>query len=303
MRIVVTGPTGVVGIPLIKRYIREGHEVLAICRPGSSGIKQIPVDSGVKVLEADLEELKNIPEQKESYDVFYHMAWEGTTGSDRENKALQDKNVAYALDAVRLASRLGCHTFIGTGSQAEYGRSNERLTPQMPTHPENEYGRAKLQAGMCSRKECERLGLKHIWVRILSVYGPDGKGNDVISKTIETLKKGKEARFTPAEQVWDFLFSEDAAEALYRLAEKGHNGKIYVLGSGEKKTLKEYILILKDVLQRDGTECGNLRFGAVPYGEKQVMHLSADITELTADTGFVPLVSFEEGIEKLLRKQ
>lgn len=303
MRVVITGPTGVVGIALIKKYIEEGHEILAVCRRGSLGIAQIPVSTQVKILEANLEELKDIPEQETAYDVFYHMGWEGTTGADRENKELQDKNVAHALEAVRLAARLGCHTFIGTGSQAEYGRSNEKLTPKTPVHPENEYGRAKLQAGELTRQDCERVGLRHIWVRILSVYGPDGKGNDVISKTIEKLKNGEDALFTPAEQVWDFLYSEDAAEALYLLAEKGKHGKVYVLGSGEEKTLKEYMLILKKTLDaHEKQESGGLIFGAVSYGEKQVMYLSADITELTADTGFEPAVTFEEGIVKMLKK-
>ena len=301
MRVVITGPTGVVGIALINKCIQEGCEVLAVCRRGSSGITQIPVNPRVKILEMNLEELKELSGLEETYDVFYHMGWEGTTGADRENKELQKKNVDYTLDVVHLAKRLGCHTFVGTGSQAEYGRSSEKLTSKTATHPENEYGRAKLQAGELSRQECEKSGLKHIWVRILSVYGPGGKGNDVISKTIKALKKGEDAIFTPAEQIWDFLYSEDAAEALYLLAGKGKNGKIYVLGSGEERSLKEYLQMLKRVLEQHGIEDGTLQFGAMPYGEKQVMYLCADITELVADTGFKPKVTFEDGIVKMLK--
>ena len=38
---------------------------------------------------------------------------------------IQNKNVEYTLDAVYLAKRFGCDTFIGAGSQAEYGIVNE----------------------------------------------------------------------------------------------------------------------------------------------------------------------------------
>jgi nucleoside-diphosphate-sugar epimerase len=38
--------------------------------------------------------------------------------------------------------------------------------------------------------------------------------------------------------------------------------------------------------------------GALPYRDKQVMYLCADIEDFTKDTGFVPEVSFEEGIKK-----
>ena len=44
-----------------------------------------------------------------------------------------------------------------------------------------------------------------------------------------------------------------------------------------------------------------LTFGEIPYAEKQVMHLEADISTLTADTGWTPRVSFREGIRGLLQ--
>ena len=39
-----------------------------------------------------------------------------------------------------------------------------------------------------------------------------------------------------------------------------------------------------------------LGLGDVPYGERQVMYLCADISELTEDTGFVPQTDFSTGI-------
>ena len=41
--------------------------------------------------------------------------------------------------------------------------------------------------------------------------------------------------------------------------------------------------------------------GAIPYSDKQVMYLCADIKELTEDTGFIPAVDFEEGIVKTIQ--
>ena len=36
----------------------------------------------------------------------------------------------------------------------------------------------------------------------------------------------------------------------------------------------------------------------MPYAEKQIMYLCADISGLTLDTGFVPSTDFEDGIKK-----
>ena len=43
-------------------------------------------------------------------------------------------------------------------------------------------------------------------------------------------------------------------------------------------------------------------FGERPYNADAVMHLECDISDLTADTGFVPTVDFEEGIQRLAHK-
>ena len=73
----------------------------------------------------DLAGLKEISKTDDrEYDVFYHLAWSGTSGPGRNDVELQDKNVQYALDAVECAKRFGCKKFIGVGSQAEYGRVN-----------------------------------------------------------------------------------------------------------------------------------------------------------------------------------
>lgn len=302
-RIIITGPTGAIGMALIKRCIEEKVYVVAVCHKGSVRIAQIPQNRYVHVVEADLADLGRLDKKElgfaktENADIFYHFAWEGTTGTSRNDMTLQIKNIQYTIEAVKLAVRLGCDTFIGAGSQAEYGRVEGVLTAETPTFPENGYGMAKLCAGQMSRQLCETLGMKHIWTRILSVYGPyDGQGSMVMS-AIRKLMSGERAGFTRGEQMWDYLYSEDAATAMFLLGEKGVHGRIYVLGSGQVKPLKDYILKIRNAVEKQTGFAGELGFGDIPYGEKQVMYLGADITALTQDTGFEPTVSFEMGIE------
>ncbi|MDE6202078.1 MAG: NAD(P)-dependent oxidoreductase [Lachnospiraceae bacterium] len=301
MKIVITGPTGMIGMALINKCIQDQIQVLAICHRDSSGIRHIPQSSYVKVMEADMSEIGQLGrfiDQK--YDVFYHFAWAGTTGKARNDMYLQNENIKFTLDAVELASQLGCKVFIGAGSQAEYGRYEGRLTPNTPVFPENGYGMAKLCAGQMSRIRCKELGIRHIWVRILSVYGPYGK-MDMISQTLRKMMAGQRAEFTPGEQVWDYLYSGDAARAMLLLAQKGKAGKVYVLGSGEARKLREYIGIMAEEAADFTDKRPELAFGVVPYGENQVMYLSADNEELCRDTGFAPEVSFREGIRNMIR--
>lgn len=231
--------------------------------------------------------------------VFYHLAWEGTIGDGRNDVVLQQRNKEYTLHAVRLAKRLGCDVFIGAGSQAEYGRVSGVLKPDTDTKPENEYGKAKLEAGILSRQQCKELGMRHFWVRILSVYGPyDGECTMVMSM-LNKLINNEEMPLTEGIQTWDYLNSEDAARALYLIGNiKNVSEAVYCLGSGVERPLKEYIY---DICDAAGADRKLLKFGAVPYGDKQVMRLVADISKLTEDTGFVPEVTFVDGIRKLVK--
>lgn len=304
-RAVITGASGMIGVALAQQCTAAGEEILAICHRGSSKNEILRRLTGVEVLEADLDEYARLAGEQweKSYDTFYHLAWAGTTGQARNDMALQTDNIRYTLDAVELADRMGCRTFVGIGSQAEYGRRQEPLRPKTPAFPETGYGMAKLCAGQMSRYSCEQRGIRHIWARVLSVYGPYG-GQDMITIALKKLLRGEHVSFTAGEQLWDYLYSEDAAYALRLMAEKGISGKTYVLGKGQSRPLKEYLDILYRVVCEEmdgkGRRVGMVGIGELPYGEGQLMYLAGDVTELCQDTGFVSRIPFEEGIRKLL---
>lgn len=297
-RAIITGATGVIGHALVKNLIQNGVETLVLCREGSKRNDTVPQGSLVTRCFCSLDELKNFQNDTgKQYDVFYHFAWENTFGGGRNDIGSQTKNIGYALDAVEVAKRFGCRKFIGVGSQAEYGRVDGVLTPSTPAFPENGYGIAKLCAGQMTRLRAQQLGLKHVWVRVLSVYGENDGAQTMVSSTVAKLKKGERAQFTKGEQLWDYLYSGDAAEAFRLIGERGIDGKCYVLGSGRAYPLKDYIKIIGKSLNAENL----LEFGAIAYAEKQVMHLCADISDLTQDTGWKPKVSFEEGIRRVVK--
>lgn len=287
---VVTGPTGAIGIALCKLLLDNGIKVYAVCRPSSKRAANLP--DGVKKIDCDLSELDKLSEKiNSSVDAFFHFGWANTVGAGRNDMFSQNNNVKYALEAVNVAKKLGCKLFIGAGSQAEYGRVNGVITPSTPCFPENGYGMAKLCAGQMCKVECEKLGMDFIWTRILSVYGPyDGEGS-MISSAIRLLLNGEKPLFTSGEQMWDYLFSEDAAKAFYLLAERGRSGKTYIIAGGKSRPLKDYIEILRDSVDN----ALPLGFGEIPNSNP--ISLISDISETTDDTGFVPETDFENGIK------
>ena len=298
-RVIITGVTGAIGTALINECIDEGVEVLALCNPNSRRNSRIPQHELVTCIPCTLDNLDQLNSLSgKTYDVFFHLGWAGTTGQARNDMYLQNMNVRYALDAVDAAKRFGCSTFVGVGSQAEYGKYEGVLKPDTPVFPDTGYGIAKLSAGLMTKKHAQQIGIKHIWTRILSVYGPNDWDGSLVMSVISKLLAGEPPNLTKGEQKWDYLYSGDAASALIALSENGRDGKTYVLGSGSARPLSEYVGIIHNLLKSDTI----INYGALPYVSGQSMYLQADISAIKEDTNWNgPQVSFENGILRILQ--
>lgn len=285
----------------INLLVQEGYEVVAVVRPGTKRMDNVPVSDKVIVAEVDNSELLTLPEALisagiDEAELFFHFAWDGTHGDSRNDMAMQIKNIKSSVDAVTAAAKLKCKTFLGAGSQAEYGRVPDgvKISSDLPCNPENGYGIGKLCSSYMTRIEASKYGMKHVWVRILSVYGPKDGAHTMVMSGIGTMLDGKKASYTKGEQMWDYIYSKDAARAFYLAATKGKNGAVYPIGSGVCRPLSDYIKAIRDAINPDLP----IGFGEVDYYKGQVMYLCADIDNLTKDTGFIPRYSFEQGIKE-----
>jgi len=295
----ITGATGAVGISLINELLDNGYLVTAVCRPKSKRIANLPKRDGIEVVECGIDALQTLSNKLSyDYDCFFHFAWDGTFGESRQDIDLQQKNIQYTLDAVGLAKDLGCQVFVGAGSQSEFGHVDGVLHPDMPCKPDNGYGIAKLAAGSLSQILCKQLGIRYEWCRILSLYGPGDAERTLVMSTILKLLRNEPLNFTNGDQVWDYIYSSDAARAFRLVAETGTDGSVYCFGSGKTRLLRDYITAIRNVINPKAV----LNFGVLPYYPNQVMHLEADISNLVQDTGWQPQVSFEEGIKRIVEK-
>lgn len=296
-KIILTGATGVIGSGIIRKCRQLGWEVCAVVRPDSPKNRYIE-GYGANIIPCDLKDISEIVSNPvcQDADYFIHLGWSGTKKAVRENKEVQQKNVEYAIKACEAAHALNCSAFVFAGSQAEYGKTEGCIHPDLPVNPISEYGKAKVRAGAETKELCKQFKMRHIYARILSVYGPCNELDTMVMSTIIQLLKGQSPIFTPGEQLWDYLYSDDAAIALLLLAQKGREDQVYCIGSGVAKALRDYIQVIGNVVNPKIP----LEIGKVPYAPNQIMELYADIEALRRDTGFVPKVTFEEGIRRTM---
>ncbi len=295
MRCLVTGASGFLGSHLTRELLRRGHAVTILLRPTSSTDAIQDCLGAVRVVEGDLQDFSKLQDAlaNEPVDAAFHLAWYGVTAKDRNDPRQITHNVKGSLDLWEMLHQSGCSTWIGLGSQAEYGPHDGILREDTPTNPKTAYGVAKLAVGHLTQQLCSLADMRYIWLRLLSVYGPGDDERHMIPGMIRALMAQQKPRVTAGEQLWDYIYVSDAVEAFCAVLESSASGVLNV-GSGSAAPLRKTMELLRDRIDPH-LEIG---FGEIPYATNQVMHLEADIGRLRAATGWEPKVSLEEGLRR-----
>lgn len=291
---IITGATGFLGKNLVYALLKRNIEVTAVVRDSGklSGIR----NELLHIVELDLSEYdmldKHIPAG--SYDAFYHFAWAGTSGKEREDALMQLANVKAACAAVGAAKSLGCRKFVNAGSLMEYEAMQCMQAQGVVPGGNYMYRSAKLAAHYMAKTEAGRMGMPFINMIISNVYGEGEISARLISSVLQKLRKGETVSFTAGTQLYDFIHIADAAEAFYQIGENGRPYCGYYIGSGQIRPLREYIEELYACLPTGQKPV----FGDIPYDGVQLSYQEFDKGALSRDTGFFCKVPFSEGIQR-----
>ena len=295
MRIFITGASGFIGSHLLEQLAGTNHQVAVLLRPAGNRGRIEPWLAGVEVIGGDLSRPEQWGAQLAQFgpETVIHLAWSGVVNSARDDLD-QTCNVQNTAELVKVSQRAGAKNWIGLGSQAEYGPCNARVDESQPANPTTLYGVAKLAAGLMARCLCANLGMRFAWLRLFSSYGPRDDVSWMIPSLILALKEGRRPALTHCEQLWDYIYAADAAEAVLMTALSSGAAGVFNLGSGQARPLREIVETIRDMV-RPGAALG---LGEVPYRPDQVMHLEANTGRLEAATGWRPKTSLAEGLRR-----
>lgn len=141
--------------------------------------------------------------------------------------------------------------------------------------------------------------IKLINLKIFHLYGPGDNKNKFVTWIIEQLMKNEPViELTAGNQVRDFIYIDDVTSAFKTLLDNidsfQDTFKSIDIGSGLPLTIKEFVVIAKQTLN----SASELKFGALPYREGEIMFSKADISSLET-LNWKAEISVTSGVEKI----
>ena len=295
-KVIVTGANGFVGSALIRELIIHNIEVIALDLDGCNN--NIPKNNLVSFLPASINNIKGIElaDCAQNCDTFFHFAWAGSAGEARADYELQLSNAKWTVDCLKTAYNIGCRKIVCAGSIMEQETIAAVFSSGNKPRMGYIYGSGKLVAHAMAASVAAQLGIDFVWANITNSYGPGEISPRLVNTALRKIISGESPLFTSGTQNYDFVFITDVAKAFYLLGECGHTHCTYVIGSGNARPLKEFLLEMKASVALDL----DFIFGDVPFTGIDIPIEKFDIKLISEHTGFKPEISFAEGTRKTM---
>jgi GDP-4-dehydro-6-deoxy-D-mannose reductase len=209
----------------------------------------------------------------------------------------------HLLEALRATAPNARILLIGSGEAYGAVRAEENpIAEDHPLQPVNPYAVAKATLDMLGYQNFAAYGLAVCRLRPFNSFGPRQSPAFVVASFARQIAAIEAGAAEPVlhvgnlEALRDFLPVEDVAQAYLAVAERGHPGAAYNVGSGQGRTIKS---ILERLLSWARVPI-DVRADASRLRPADVPALVADTTRLRTHTGWAPLADFDEALRRTL---
>ena len=297
-RVLVTGGHGFLGSYVVEKLQRLGVEVVAPRRADYD----LRLLAAVEQLYADLRP-----------DMVIHLAATvGGIGANRERPGeFFYDNLMMGVQLLDAARRSAVQKFVSIGTVCAYPKftpvpfKEADLWNGYPEETNAAYGLAKKMLLVQGQAYRQQYGFNSIYLLPVNLYGPrdnfDPKFSHVIPALIKKCLEAQDAGHSEI-VVWgdgsatrEFLYVEDAAEAIVLAAERYEKADPVNLGSGFEITIRDLATLIAEI---SGYR-GHIRWDpGQPSGQPRRL---LDISQAEKEFGFRARIGFREGIEHTVR--
>lgn len=300
MRILVFGANGFLGSHTCRALLRHGHLPVAACRATADLWRLHSLASDVEILRTgvtDRDSVTNAIARLGKVDGLVNCIAYGVEYSEQDPVLAYKVNVAAPMTIALAARELGI-TMVHIGTAYEYGDWSGPLTETTPLMPRGIYGQTKAAATLCLTPFAESTGAAIRILRMFSLYGPFEGGKKLIPAVLRADRTGEQIELTPGGQIRDYLYVEDAADAichaLVRCAMRP--GEIVNICSGKAVTLR-------DVVTAAVPHSASLAWGAKAYRFGEMMSVVGDPHKAACVLDWRPTTPIEQGMSETRKSE
>ncbi len=290
-----------IGCQLTQKLVELGAEVTITVRDKNrltSLSSQISCSTRIFELDVrDLDRLKIVIQEVKPQKIF-HLAGIPLLDSDSASfRQILDVNFTGVINILNSLEKDSYDCFFQLGTSGEFGNSQVPMKENNPLIPNNNYSFSKACASLYCQMVSKRFSHPIILTRLFSVYAAQNNTLRFVRDLLKSARDQKPMRMGHGRQTRDFIFIEDAIEAIIRLAqEKRAVGKSFNICSGQETSLREFAdlfnRLLKNPIQLDVDS-----FAPKPF---EIFRNWGDNTELKSITNWKPRYSLEQGIQKII---
>lgn len=284
-KILLTGITGFLGSHLAKALLMYGHEVIALKRSGSSLSRIKTIFHDVVLYDVNGLDFKEVFRKHPNIDAVIHTATCYGRNGETINQIF-DANTAFPLQLLEEASQSEVGTFINTDTILDKYLNLYTLS-------KNQFLEWGKFFSMHNRIHFSNMRLEHFY----------GAGDDDSKFTSFVIKacceNTPELKLTLGEQKRDFIYIDDVVAAYLllvdRIEQTSNRYAEFDVGSGAAISIRSFV----ECVHRITGSSTQLKFGALPYREGEVMFSQANIEPLH-ELGWLCQTGLEQGLKRVV---
>jgi len=291
MRVLLTGASGFIGVPLLKKLSQEGHQVLALSR-------SIPTkrENSIEWLGCDLSSPESYANKVKEFspEVLIHLAWQDIPNFSLEKSRI---NLDQSLELISFVIELStCRKIIVSGSCFELNQLQGECSEATQGKVKDHFTWAKNALYSWLNMMCKQKDIQLLWMRIFYAYGPHQRSESLIPSILTNLKQGKLPELRTPKNANDFIYVDDIANAFSKAVLVNNSSMIYNLGSGVSTSILEVCRIAENITL--GTEALTQEMYSRSKGTTCDVDFWADLTQSKRYLDWQPTTPLVDGIEK-----